>query len=424
MNSSQELKILLVEDDPNWKTYIAQKLRQALVELGRKGRVLTLEDFEQAWDALNQDGPWHLLVTDIGLRGPAPSQPHQQMGKHLVEQAHKLRVPCIVVSGTPSLTPTHVVTFLKQLDVIDIIWKIDFTADQFIKGVKEALIEFSKKAVEIVILTVLHEEYQAVRLRLSNPRPVPIKEAYSDLYAWISGEIPSANNSEPYSVVLGMTGRAGNVSAALATIEAINHWKPKYLFFVGIAGGFDLDGLQKGDVVVADVIHGYEYGKVEKDFLPRDHWTFATDQGLVNNAMRFAVSTDEWKSKLQVERPVTSGVSPKVIRGQIASGEKVVDDPTNEFFVQIRKKWPKLLAVEMEGAGVASAIEVARSRGLLTRFLVIRGISDMPMPDTGQLNRGTHQRDAWKSYAASAAAAFVVSFISDGLPVTLERVAG
>ena len=69
----------------------------------------------------------------------------------------------------------------------------------------------------------------------------------------------------------------------------------------------------------------------------------------------------------------------------------------------------------MEGAGAAAAIEQAGSLGISTRFMMIRGISDLPRAK-GQ-SKGTKERDAWKTYASDVAAAFIIGWIADGLPL-------
>ncbi|WP_348304915.1 hypothetical protein [Methanothrix sp.] len=69
--------------------------------------------------------------------------------------------------------------------------------------------------------------------------------------------------------------------------------------------------------------------------------------------------------------------------------------------------------VEMEGAGAAAAIEQAGCQGITTRFMMIRGISDLPRAK-GK-NKGRKERDAWKAYASNAAAAFVMGWIAEGL---------
>jgi nucleoside phosphorylase len=104
-----------------------------------------------------------------------------------------------------------------------------------------------------------------------------------------------------------------------------------------------------------------------------------------------------------------------VICCEIASGDKVVDNQSNSFFKQVLMVWPKVDAVEMKGAGLANAIEQFQVLGISTGFMMIRGISDLPR-DNGK-KRGTKERDAWKLYASDVAAAFIVGWISDGLPV-------
>jgi nucleoside phosphorylase len=148
--------------------------------------------------------------------------------------------------------------------------------------------------------------------------------------------------------------------------------------------------LSKGDVVISDVIHGYEYGKVEADFWPRDDWTYKTDLGLLTGALEFALRPD-WQSRIQIQPPL--GCSPKIVKGEVASGDKVIDNPTNDFFKAVLEHWPKVVAVEMEGAGVGAAIEQAQALGHAPGFMMIRGISDVPRPPREGETRGTSERD-------------------------------
>ncbi len=272
--------------------------------------------------------------------------------------------------------------------------------------------------IDVAILTVLPEEYQAVYRRLKNPQIDPGTSG-PNIYAWATGEANCINGGS-YRIAVGMMGRAGTNMSAVATKDAISRWKPKYVFFVGIAGGFDLGGLRKGDVVIADVIYGYEYGKVENDFLPRHNWVYRTDLSLLNGATAFAITNQAWANELKSDHP--KDTISRVVTGEVASGDKVIDDPSNEFFRAIRASWPKLQAVEMEGAGACATIEEAAATGLAVGFLMIRGISDMPRPDTRTEVRGTAERNAWKNYAAEAAAAFTIAYITNGLPVPPRNV--
>jgi nucleoside phosphorylase len=266
---------------------------------------------------------------------------------------------------------------------------------------------------DIAILTILPEEYQAVCQKLENLRPAAPRSSHANLYAWKVGSVTSGGGA--YSVAVGMMGRAGTTESALATRDAVERWSPRYIFFVGVAGG--LKSLGKGDVVIADVIHGYEYGKIEKSFTPRSNWTYKTDIGLLNGAVAHAAS--DWKAHITAKPPTP--ISLKAIPGEIASGDKVVDDPRNVFFAEVLKTWPKIIAVEMEGAGAGNAIEQTQALGKSVSYMMIRGISDLPRPPAAEpqadTTRGTEERDAWKAYAADTAAAFAVSFIAGGLPL-------
>ena len=270
---------------------------------------------------------------------------------------------------------------------------------------------------DIVILTVLPEEYNAVSNQLSRLRHPSNMGSSPNLYAWQLGDVYCPKFKGTYRVVVGMIGRAGNNQSALATREAIELWKPPYIFFCGIAGGLlgpkkGDDDMKKGDVIIADVIHGYEYGKIDKNFAPRDNWTNRTDQGLLTGANAYALQNG-WRERIRVMPP--NECMPNVIRGEVASGDKIIDDSTNVFFSQVLKRWPKVKAVEMEGAGISSAIEQAHSLHIPIGFMVIRGISDLPR-HKGK-GRGTGERDSWKPYASETAAAFIVGWIADGLPI-------
>jgi nucleoside phosphorylase len=285
--------------------------------------------------------------------------------------------------------------------------------------------------VDVVILTVLEEEYLAICRQLQDLQTLPGTRNSPNQYAWQMGSVFSNLYQANYRVVVGMTGRAGNPHSAIVTLQAIELWAPRYIFFCGIAGGlmnfkkaaedpkFKPD-IRLGDVVIAERIHGYEFGKLEAVFQPRDDWNYRTNQGLWTKAVAYKTNA-AWRKRIQRRPPRKR--QPKILDGHIASGDKVVDDPTNAFFAAIYQRWPKVKAVEMEGAGVGAAIAEAGDRGVRIGFLMIRGISDIPRPPQSmelfkiwQESRGTQERDNWKPYAAEVAAAVTVGLIAEGLP--------
>jgi nucleoside phosphorylase len=270
--------------------------------------------------------------------------------------------------------------------------------------------------VDVVILTVLPEEYDAVCSKLSGLRNAPLIATHPNIYAWKLGKLPSANSA--YTIAVGMMGRAGTNNSALFVIDASTRWSPRYIFFVGVAGGIG-SSISKGDVLIADIIHGYEYGKIETsgEFTPRADWTFRTDLGLLNCAVAHANSG--WRALVQTRPPESAPMRCK--QGEVASGDKVVDNPTATFFDAVMTAWPKITAVEMEGAGAARGLEHLQTLGKQGHFLMIRGISDLPRNEAvGQADmgaRGTRERDDWKPFASDAAASFATSLISAGLPL-------
>lgn len=273
--------------------------------------------------------------------------------------------------------------------------------------------------VDIAIITILPQEYAAVQRRLKNVHRDPGHDQPNQ-YAWMVGEVDAAQGGT-YLVALAMAGHPGNTSGSLAVSETIKRWSPRYVFLVGIAGGLPRDGVELGDVVVSKQICSYEYGKIHHNaFNPRPDFTYQVDGPLLWSAF----SIDKGWRKGLVRRPTADGRRPEVRMGMMGSGDKVIDDRTADFFAAVEKVFPKLLAIDMEGAGAAAAIQQAQEGGRTVSFLMIRGISDMPPDKTSSKSaKGPSKkpsegsvRDQWTTYAADVAASFTIHLISHALP--------
>jgi hypothetical protein len=144
-------------------------------------------------------------------------------------------------------------------------------------------------SVDVAIITILDEEYKAVLDHFENHKRYSGTSEFPNLLAWELGEIECDSAEGSYSVVLALTRGAGTQNGALATYITIERWKPRYVFLVGIAGGFHRDGLDKGDVVLSDVIYGYEYGKLKEQFEPRHDWIYRCDTSLIMGLRAFAL---------------------------------------------------------------------------------------------------------------------------------------
>jgi nucleoside phosphorylase len=188
----------------------------------------------------------------------------------------------------------------------------------------------------------------------------------------------------------------GNVSAANAVTDTISCWNPRSILMVGIAGGIPQDALDLGDVLVADQVVGYEYGKITDGGLrSRDH-VYPASALLLDRVRNYW--DDRWIDQIGVKRPENAKRSrPNLFVGPLASGNKVV--ASTEFRQQLLVHWPKLMAVEMESEGVFAA---AFDRPQIIHTLVVRGVCDLA---------DERKSDEWQEYAADAAAAFAIGFL-------------
>lgn len=271
-------------------------------------------------------------------------------------------------------------------------------------------------SIDVAVVTVLPEEYNAVRALLSEERRAPRTTSEPNAFAWSTGVIPAKDGSGSYRIVLALSGRPGQSSATLTTVETVRRWRPKYVLLVGIAGGLPRDGLAKGDVVFSTAIWAYEYGKLAARFIPRRDFTYQVSGPLLRAAQTLS---QDWTNNIRAPSPSSSS-RPKVLFGPVASGEKVIDDVRGSFFQDVLAAWPKLQAIEMEGGGAAGAIQSLLDTGSSVGFAMVRGISDMPIAalDSGQVGdeQQTAERDAWKAFASASAAAFSAQLICEALP--------
>jgi nucleoside phosphorylase len=287
-------------------------------------------------------------------------------------------------------------------------------ADRRSAGVAAGPVEAGRVSVDVAIITILEEEYAAVLRLLKRVRQVMGSATLDNQHAWVVGEVDAPEALVPYTVALAMSPRAGTNAAVIVTKNTLQAFDPRCILIVGVAGG--LGGLNLADVVVADRICAYEYGKIDQGFQPRDELDSPTDAALASAARTLAVRHPDWYGELDQPEELRH-LSPQIVVGQIGSGDKVVDDPTDAFFASIMRSRPKLRAVEMEGAGAAAAIQDAREMQQAVSFGMIRGISDLPREGGSQPGRQagqsgqTETRDAWKVPAAAAAATAAIQLI-------------
>ncbi|MGW4245373.1 TIR domain-containing protein [Nocardia sp. NPDC004722] len=270
-------------------------------------------------------------------------------------------------------------------------------------------------AADIAIVTILREEYNAVHRCLSNKRVVAGSASHLNVHSWTVGEIYSPLYNAPFVVVLALSSSPGTSASAMVVKNTILAFEPCYVLVVGVAGG--LGNTKLGDVVVANRICAYEYGKIDHGFNPRDSFDCPTDGSISGAATTLESRFPNWYQDFNfLDKP------PSIHIGHVASGDKVVDNPSEAFFQSVIDSRPKVIAVEMEGAGAGAAIQDSRELQRQVGFGMIRGISDIPPPG-GSLPGAQHgqstqseARDSMKEIASNAAAACTVQLIRCAWP--------
>ncbi len=255
--------------------------------------------------------------------------------------------------------------------------------------------EMKKRCV--VILTALPLEYMAVRAYLEDIR----EEVHPQGTVYERGAFSSFQ--QVWDVVIGEIGMGG-LNAAFEAERAIHHFEPDVVLFVGVAGG--LKDVQRGDVVAATRVYGYEPGKVEATgFRPRP--SIGSSSYRMEQRARAEARRDDWLKRLK--SPLTDSM-PKSYVGPIVAGEKVIASTSSEIGQLLRENYSDALAVEMEGHGFLQATH-ANSR---VESLIIRGISD--------LIDDKHQADAenGQQMAAQHASAFAFEILAKLDPQILK----
>jgi len=244
-------------------------------------------------------------------------------------------------------------------------------------------------------------------LRMPGYRKLP--PAKDDIRTYFQADIPVTfpdNTTGTYRVIVMCLLGMGRVQAVVATADAIRRWHPRYIMLVGIAGGLAARNVQIGDILISDQVVDYELQKLTPEG-PEVRWDVQrADPRLLNACNNFLVSS--WHKLITTKRPGQG--SPKCHVGPIASGDKVI--AFRDILARYQDVWPKLLGVEMEAAGAATAAFQSSDR---PGFFMVRAVSDL-----ADENKSSSNVKKWRSYACDAAASFTIALLCSG-PIPLSQ---
>ena len=258
--------------------------------------------------------------------------------------------------------------------------------------------------VDVVLITPLEEERDAVLAQLDGYRQLP--PTPDDIRVYYAAELPVMfpdGTTATYRVVVMPLLNMGRVEAANATGDAIRRWRPRYVWLVGIAGGLAKAGVALGDILIADQIADYELQKLTPEKTSVRWQVHRVDPRMLGAAQN--LRGDGWLTRVTGTRPAAG--APRRHIGAICTGDKVI---ANGLLDDYRDVWAKLVGVEMEAGGAASAAFQAAHQ---TGFFMVRGVSDL-----ADAAKDSATVDRWRAYACEVAAAYAVGLLRSGpLPV-------
>jgi nucleoside phosphorylase len=289
--------------------------------------------------------------------------------------------------------------------------------------------------VDIGIITIREDEFEAMLRRFPARRHV--KGNGSDYE--FSKVLTKAN--EEMRVVIARSPEQGQGAAQALASCMIADLEPRWIFLVGIAGGFPASEYTLGDVLLSQRMHDFavtaaienktpEFQDMggpmmrvveqlvtglkgrrtqlgawsSKEFLGQTKPSLTPPKSIKNRSL---YGSDEWKAKvvasLKSQFSKTSSVrTPDFFAAVIIAGNTLLKD------TKLAELWRKTArhasGVEMELGGVCRAARYSVDGQ--TRVLAIRGVSDIV---------GYKRAPEWTDFACRSAAAFADALIRSGL---------
>lgn len=249
----------------------------------------------------------------------------------------------------------------------------------------------TKSRADIGIVIALEEEFRELAPQI-NFRAYYNQDIRQYYYLFERGSV--SPGQKPYHGVATFIGAMGPTDAGIVGDRLISQFNPKTIISIGIAGSTDKDVLV-GNVVVADQTDEYLASSKAIETSDKQDWDFQfsgnpfkSDPAYVAHAMNLKYAhkgkMQEWERNCiqnllekigsvaieNLTRERLIGDFPEIQTGHIASGPTV--GAAKQFVQWLKEKHDrKLLALEMESAGVLNA---AHKRAVSS--LIIRGISD------------------------------------------------
>ena len=246
-----------------------------------------------------------------------------------------------------------------------------------------------------VILTATDIEEESIRIRFENWRLLQIpgdNQRYYETFIEVNGE--KRRLIAARQEIMGMT-----ATSALA-MKTTRNFLPKYLFMSGIAAGINSEkGQMYGDVLIPDTVWDYSAGKYvgpdeseirfgDIGFLPRPTY-LKTDPGLLEIIKK---TMDDPENEFHVQ------IGPLACGTNVVANEHVVNK-------QVRSLFPNTIGLDMESYGVYYV--AANSVRPHPKALVIKSICDYA---------NSEKDDRFQRFAAYTSSGYVKYLLEKWLP--------
>jgi adenosylhomocysteine nucleosidase len=202
------------------------------------------------------------------------------------------------------------------------------------------------------IIGAMEDEVSLLRGAMKNPRLTKIGG-----FEFYEGTLEGKN------VALLRCG-IGKVSAAVGCALLINTFKPDFVVNTGSASGID-PSLHFGDVIISTGLLYHDVDVTAFNYapgqLPGQPQIFPADENLIAKA-------EQAVAELKKEKMLPAELNH--LRGLIGTADTFMHQP--ESLAALRKKFPEVGAVEMEGAAIAHCCRL-----FSVPVLVIRALSDI-----------------------------------------------
>ncbi|TAL39502.1 MAG: hypothetical protein EPN97_02250 [Alphaproteobacteria bacterium] len=326
--------------------------------------------------------------------------------------------------GTQFNVPDHIVGITAYQDIKDEVlpsfdgqwhvlyfdpssddWEIKLTEKlSHISAAKQQrLNKNSNYQYDVAIVTALETPELAAVRKLPLEWKPPHQDA-NDSTIYHEGYIPSDHRN--ISVIAASACAMGMPHATVLASKMISHFKPRYLWMLGICAGIEGDS-NLGDIVFADHCWDYGSGKYKEGaageiIFEQQPSQYPVDPGLKARA-NFLATDLSFFAKIKDEfgpAPVEAPVSLRI--GPMASGAAVVS--SERYLETVRKQNRKLTGLEMEAYGVMCA--GVNSRAPQPQVIIAKSVCDFANAKKG---------DKYQPYAAYTSAKFFYYFTKDFL---------